>query len=174
MKVNPRTDYPVRVRPLSMEVEPSVAALYAGGYEVAFNYMVTFSFVPDLGTTAPAYDRALLPENLDEVATPEQARLEAVLFAEYAITPNDRLAGTNERLPAPPWADGWPGGVVSYVRAEQFARFAIDLEALVPDLCALYSDTPISRLGGHPALDFAVRLTAEPWFTDGSWLRDEA
>ena len=134
LKVNPRSEYPVRVRPLGLEYDASIAELYAGAYQVALNSMVEITFVPDLGPDAPPYDRSRLPENLDEVGTREEARLEAVLYADCAVTPNARLAGTNEPLPKPPWALEHPPGVVVYVTHEEFEHLAVDLELLAPDL----------------------------------------
>ena len=150
MQVTPRADYPVRVRPRSWDEEGPIAAFYAGVFDVTLNQMVTISFVPDLAGSAPPYDRNRLPADLDDVTTPGQARLEAVLFSSYAVTPNDRLADTTERLPTPSWGDG-PGGLVVYVASDQFERFTNDLDELAPQLGGLYSDVPISQLRGHPA-----------------------
>jgi hypothetical protein len=174
VQVTPRADYPVGVRPRSWDEEGDLAALYAGVYDVALNQMVKITFVPDLGIAAPPFERERLPEDLDALTTPEQARLEAALFARYAVTPNAARAGTTERLPKPPWRSR-DGGIVLYVTPDEFARFAADLEALAPDLGGSYSEVPISQLRGHPALDFVAELVSSPRFEDEDafWLRDE-
>lgn len=173
VQVTPTADYPVRVRPRSWDEEEPLAELYADVYDVTLNQMVTVSFVPDLGPEVPPYDRRRLPADLDDIATPEQARLEAALFAKYVVTPNRELAYTSTRLPTPPWRDG-PGGVVVYVTTDQFERFTSDLDELVPALGGLHSDVPISRLRGRPAMNFVEGLVDSPLFDrrDAYWLRD--
>jgi hypothetical protein len=152
MKETPTSDPPVRVRPRKWEEEPPLNVLYEGVYEVTLNYTTTISFVPVV--TLP-YDHTLLPENLDELTSPEQARLEAVLYADWAVTPDDARAGTKAQLPPLSYGDG---GVVFYVTGEQFERYAADLEGFFPELFNLHSDTPISALRGHPAIDFIAGL----------------
>jgi hypothetical protein len=170
MKVTPRADYPVRVRPRAWEEDESIAPLYAGVHDLTLNSMVTITFVPELA--APPYERDALPADLDAIATPGEARLEAVLFADYAVTPSERLAGSEQRLPVPPWRDG-PGGIVVYVTPEQFERLNADLESLVPELGSLHSEVPVSRLRGHPAVDFAADLVAAKVAErDRYWLRE--
>jgi hypothetical protein len=156
MKEWPTSDPPVRVRPQRWEVEPPVAELYEGVYDVTLNHTTTITFVPRVTLR---YDRSLLPENLDEVATVEQARLEALIFADYAVTPDETLAGTQEQLPPTSWREG---GEVFYVSDEQFERFAADLEGFSLELFDLHSDTPISALRGHPAIDFIAGLDLSP------------
>jgi hypothetical protein len=143
VKVSPRADYPVGVRAMRWEVPPAIADLYDGIFEVSLNRTVSVAFVPDLSSVGPPFDDAQLPRDLDTIASPEQARLATVLFAPYAVTPNDQLQGTERRLPAPVAVDGeemGPGGVVFFTSAGDFARYAAELAELS------------QRLGGrHPA-----------------------
>jgi hypothetical protein len=176
VQVSPRSDYPVRVRPRGWEEDPRVAGYYDGVYDVTLNQMVTVTFVPDLGPRSRPFDRAELPADLDDIADSADARLEAVLFADRAVTADSRRAGTHEPLPIPPWRDEpWARpGTVFYVTPEQFAELADDLETLSREHGALHSDTPVSALRGHVAVDFVERLLADPAFGDEDllFLRD--
>lgn len=165
MKVSPHTEYPVRVRPRQWDEDGPGAPFYAGIYDVVLNTMVTITFVPDLGTFV--IDPAALVDDPSEVRTTQQARLEALLFARYAVLPHAHLAGSAAQLPLPPQRTGRPG-VVFYVSPAEFARLAADLETLDDP------DAKISDLRGHPAVDFVVHIVTSPEFAaeDAYWLRD--
>lgn len=166
MKVTPHTDYPVRVRPRQWEEDGPSAPFYTGIYDVVLNTMVTVSFVPDLGTAV--LDPAALPADPSTVRTQQQARLDALLFAQYAVTPNPQLAGSTTLLPVPPGQDATPG-VVFYVQPAEFERLAEDLTTLDDP------DARVSDLRGHPAIDVVERIVSSPEFADADayWLRDD-
>ena len=176
MQVSPRSDYPVRVRRRGWDEAPKVAEHYEGVYDVTLNEMVTVTFVPDLGPRARPFDRSELPPDLDDITRPADARLEAVIFAGRAVTPDSARAGRHEKLPLPAWDDEpWAEpGTVFYVTPEEFARLAEDLDALSREHGAMNSDTPVSALRGHPVVDFVERLVAHPAFGDEDlvFLRD--
>lgn len=176
MKVTPRSDYPVRVRPRSWEEEPAVADRYDGIFEVTLNNSVTITFTPELAPDARPFDRGDLPASLDDIDNSASARLESVLFADRAVTPDDGRAGTFELLPIPDWnreADA-VAGVVFYVTPREFAEVTADLDLLRTTLGSVHSDTPVSALRGHPAIDFIEKLIARPEFgeQDMVFLRD--
>src|SRR5690606_10285212 len=107
MKARPTADYPVRVVREANEVLAANAAYYEGIYSVILNQTVQVVFVPDVSAQAPPWDGHQLPADLDLVATAEQARIEMVVWAQYAVTPNAPLAGQVEQIPGrPPPADG--------------------------------------------------------------------
>lgn len=127
MKVSPRADYPVRVVPEPEEMAEPLAPLYQGIYRLVLNHVVDVVFVPDLSRLAPPWDPAGLPA---PVENPEQARLETVLSARYAVTPNQPRAGTHERFTQPSTEGGGQTGVVFYTGAAEFDRFAEELSRL--------------------------------------------
>jgi hypothetical protein len=147
-------------------------------FDLTLNQMVTVTFIPPLGPSSRPFDRSQLPDELDNVADPEEARLEAVMFAARAVTPDAHLAGTHEQLPIPSWRKESRArpGVVFYVSPTEFATFAADLEALSRNVGELCPDTPVSSLQGHPAIEFVKQLLTDPAFgeNDLHYLRDPA
>ena len=154
MKVSPRSDYPVRVRPRSLEEGETVAQLYDGIFDVTLNSVVDIVFVPDLSSTMPPFDDAPLPLDLDDVSTQQQARLEAILFGRYVVTPNTGRSGTEERFARAVDNPGELTGVAFYISPEEFSCYAADLEQLSHRLGALYPLGTVVDLRGHPAIDF--------------------
>jgi hypothetical protein len=157
VKVNPRADYPVGVHAMRWEVPPAIADLYDGIFEVSLNRTVDVVFVPDLSSAGPPFDDARLPRDLDTVASPEQARLASVLFAGYAVTPNDQLQGTEQRLPAPVAAGGddlGPGGVVFFTTAADFDRYAAELAELSGRLGGRHPTGTIADLEGYAVVAY--------------------
>ena len=176
MQVSPRSDYPVRVRPRGWDEEPAVAGFYDGVYDVTLNHMVTITFVPELGPRSRPLDRGALPADLDAIGSSADARLEAVLSAGRAVTPDADRAGTVEPLPVPAWDDGPDAvpGTVFYVAPGEFSALVEDLDTLTAEHGALHSDTPVSSLRDHPAVRFVQQLIAHPAFgeQDLMFLRD--
>jgi len=134
MKVGPKVNYPVGVRPRAWEEPNENAQLYQGIYAVTLNYTVDIDFVPDVTAIAPPWDFRMLPDNIDTIDTIDLARLATALFSSYVVTPNDRLAGTEDRINRTP-PEGLEhvdtSGVVFYVTAEDFSGFATQLDDLV-------------------------------------------
>ncbi|MBX6357384.1 MAG: hypothetical protein IRZ05_16215 [Micromonosporaceae bacterium] len=146
MKISPSADYYVRVRPQEWDAVPaSVAPLYAGIFEVDLNYLVDVAFVPDLSSVAPPWDFSRLPANIDEITTAEQARLATVFTSSYAVTPNDRLAGTQEAV---------DDCVVFYVSTRDFSSYAKELERLAELAGSVHSMVRVSQLRGHQVIEF--------------------
>jgi hypothetical protein len=133
MKVGPKVNYPVGVRPQEWDEPNENAPLYRGVYAVALNHMVDISFVPDISAIAPPWDFGLLPDDIDTIDTADLARLATALFSSYVVTPNDRLAGTEDRISRTPPDDMQHvdlAGSVFYVTTEEFSRFAAELDDL--------------------------------------------
>ncbi|MBT2555498.1 hypothetical protein [Arthrobacter sp. ISL-5] len=166
MQISPRSDYPIRVRPRGWDEDPAVARFYDGIFDVTLNNTVTITFVPERGPRSSALNRANLPADLDSIGSSDEARLEAVLFADRAVTPDADRAGTAEPLQIPVWRDGPDAvpGTVFYISRDEFAAVVKDLEALTAEHGDLYSDSPVSSLRGHPAVDFVQRLLSDPAF----------
>lgn len=181
MKISPRADYPVGVRPLAWEL-PALAPYVEGVVEMTLNGMVTITFVPDVSAWAPPFDPAALPDDLDAVRSVRDARLATVLLASYVVTPHATLHGTWQQLPpragpgGPGAPDHYPGAVVLWVEPERFAAVEADLVTLSERLGGLHPDVPVSTLRRHPAVRLveSVVLTS-PGFADADrrWLRDE-
>jgi hypothetical protein len=153
MKVSPRSDYPVGVRPMSVEVPADVAGLYEGIYEVTLNGTVDIVFCPSLTDVAPPFRDELLPRDVDEITTATQARLASVLFASYSVTPNDSRSGGHEQLPGK--------GVVFYVTESEFTSFTAELRELSERLGGRYPDGTVADLSDHAVIEF-VRATVIP------------
>jgi hypothetical protein len=157
MKVSPTADYTVRVLRQEQEESSPAAPLYAGIFAVALNHLVTVTFVPDVSAAAPPWDPSQLPADLDAVATAERARLAVALLSSYVVTPNDARAGTEDAM------QGDDSGVVFYVTAAEFARYAADLTGLTEVAGRLYSDRRVSELRGHEVITFIERrVVASP------------
>ena len=162
MKVSPRTDYPVRVVAQEWDEDPAAAQLYRGVYAMVLNHVVEVVFVPDVSGVAPPWDGRQLPPSLDQVSTVEQARLSAALLASYAVTPNDTYAGEIARFRWPPDAEA--GGVVRYVTAADFDRYAEDLVRLSGIVGNRFPDKTVSDLRGYEVVRFVeTAVVAAPW-----------
>lgn len=148
-----RPDVLVRVRSRVRDEPDAVARLYDGIFDVTLNGSVDVVFVPSPGDGGSVLDQSLLPWNLDEVSTVDQARRAAVLFARYVVTPDDARAGSVVAV------DGDDGThrVMFFVTADAFGRFAEDLAELDASIGGLRSAAPMSTLSDHPALEFVQR-----------------
>lgn len=162
-KVGPTRDYPVVVQPYGWD-EPDNPVPYEGIFTVILNLTVWIAFVPDLGGAASRWDATALPEDLDDVTTPEQGRLSVALFSSYVVTPNDALAGSHERFTLPPdplELDDDPagsGGVVWYVGDAEFAGFQRELAELGETYGGLHHGRPVSQLrDGYAVVRFLER-----------------
>lgn len=164
MKPGPHADYPIQVYPQSWEEDSLRAPHYQGVYSMVLNYIVEVAFVPDVSAAAPPWGGRQLPANVDEVSTPEQARLAAVLLAKYAVTPNDARAGDVECARWPPHegpiGDGW----IRYVSAVEFARYAAELDRLSEIVSSRFPDKTVSDLRDYEVVRFIEReVVAAPW-----------
>lgn len=151
MKVSPTADFPVRV--LEQQWEDG-DPLYAGIFAVTLNHVVDVAFVPDLSAIAPPWEDRLLPQDLDAVKTPEQARLATVLFTSYVVTPNLDRAGTDDVFI---WGveSGDDRHIVYYVTPAEFDAHAADLAVLTAVAGNPHSPPRVSELRDqHPVVRF--------------------
>jgi hypothetical protein len=166
MKVGPKVNYPVGVRPQEWDEPNENAPLYRGIYAVTLNYTVDIAFVPDISAIAPPWDRRMLPDNIDTIDTPEMARLATALFSSYVVTPNDRMAGAEDRInrkPPPGMEHVDTSGVVFYVTAEEFARFATQLDDLVEIASDRHPGVRVEDLRDREVIAFIERrVVASP------------
>jgi hypothetical protein len=153
MKISPRSDYPVGVRPMSVEMPAGVAGLYEGIYEVTLNNVVDIVFCPSLADVAPPFRDELLPRDVDEITTVAQARLVSILFSPYSVTPNDPRNGGHERLPGK--------GVVFYVSESEFSIFTAELRELSERSGGLHPDRTVTDLTDRAVIRF-LRETVIP------------
>jgi hypothetical protein len=151
--VTPRADYPVRVRRREIEEPETIAALYAGVFDVQLNNSVGIVFVPDVSAVGPPFDKDALPADLEEITTPEQARLIAVLSSRYAVTPNGQRAGTTDTF------DGLvgEGGMVCYVAPSAYARYTAELDELSDRLSAFYPPGTVADIRELAVVQFWER-----------------
>jgi hypothetical protein len=181
VKISPKADYPVGVRPRSWEELEELGPHYEGIYDVCLNGMVTVTFVPDVSAFGPPFDPTMVPDDLDQLASSSEARLAALFLASYAVTPNDELTGTWVALPAlgPPGQAVDPtetGATVFFVDRAEFDPVAEDLAGLSQRLGGRHPDETVSQLGGHPAIELIQStVLASPAFSprDRAWLSDE-
>ena len=145
---------PVGLRPRPWEESEPVAEFYDGIFDVTLNRVVDVVFVPDLSAIAPPFEDELLPRDLDEVSTREQARLAAVLFGRYIVTPNPSRSGIQECFARAIDTLGERTGVIFYVSPNEFARYADDLEEMSHRLGGLYPPGTVADLRGIAAIEF--------------------
>lgn len=163
MKIGNPSNYYVRVRSASWEEPDDVAPLYEGIYSIDLNHGMAVQFVPDVAAMAPPWSGAGLPHP-SAFTTTAQARILHVLMSSYAVTPNAARAGTEERFT---WS--WTDEVrepttVFYVTADEFARYAGDLEDLSEIAGGLYSPIRRSDVVDRPAVRFIEdRILASSW-----------
>ncbi|ROO62080.1 hypothetical protein EDC02_4049 [Micromonospora sp. Llam0] len=157
MKIKPSANFYVRVRRREWEEEPPASPVYNGMFTVTLNFTVPVAFVPEIAS-APPWTDASLPPDLVEPATAEQARLIEALTADYVVTPNGALAGTEEPF-LRPTDDGGPDlpTVVFYVTGAEFARYADDLDQLSEVAGDLHSFARIADLREHEVIAFIER-----------------
>jgi hypothetical protein len=166
VKVGPKVNYPVGVRPQEWDEPNDNAALYRGVYAVTLNHLVDISFVPDVSAIAPPWDFAVLPDDIDTIETVDLARLATALFTSYVVTPNDRLAGTDDRIDRTP-PEGMPNvdltGTVFYVTTEEFSRFAAELDSLTDIAGDLHPRVRVDELRDRDVIAFIERrIVASP------------
>lgn len=144
MKIGNPANYYVRVRPESWE-QREAAEAYRGIVTVDLNRLLSITFVPDVSAAAPPWTGRELPDALGEFS-PTDARVDAVLATDWAVTPNAALAGTAEQL--------GDDTTVLYVSAGEFDRLAADLDQLAGLAGSVQSTVRRDQLVDRPAILF--------------------
>jgi hypothetical protein len=163
MKPAPQQDYPVRAGREAWEHDTR-RELYAGIFTLELNHTVQVTFLPDVSRYAPPWSDRLLPNDVDEVSTVDEARLATGLLANYLVTPNPALAGTGERFTLTSGdGSGSHSGVVFYVTPEEFARYRAELERYDDYDDGWDSDATVSQLRRYAVIRFVEReVVASP------------
>jgi hypothetical protein len=139
VKPTPRHDFPVNVWADSNEHPSPINELYRDVYTATLNHTVSIEFVP-------AFQRAPwppeLPNDVDEVASKDEARRTAVALAHYAVTPDAQRAGEFEAFDR-----AGSQSVIFYVSLEEFERLTNELRSLSDRFEGVHDSIPISELG---------------------------
>jgi hypothetical protein len=146
-KLTNEADFRIYVHPERWEYEAPEAEFFDGIYSVALNSHVRLSFVPDVSEICPPWSRDVLPD--EHISSERDARLVQILTTRYSVTPNARLAGTDEVIQLasgnpPPGLDpvgaelsGPRYGTVWYVAPDDWQPLMDELEHLMEEA---YSD----------------------------------
>lgn len=123
------------------EPEPQYAPFYKDIFHVLTTHLLPITFIPHFERTAENWP-PILPDDVDIVDSCHQARLFTAALAEYAITPDEALAGQTEIFCISlPKAESEMAifrkdheievtGRLFYVTPEQFARFIQEFEEI--------------------------------------------
>jgi hypothetical protein len=160
MKVSPKVDFPIQVIPETDERDRPDLQQFEGIYQAVLNYTVTVVFVPDVSELAPPWDDSRLPSGVELAENPRQAGVISALLADYVVTPNDALAGTEERIAwAPPGLE--TGALVFYVTGAEFAQFATELAELSEIVYSRYPKETASTLRRYSVVRFLEQRVAD-------------
>ena len=147
--------------PETDELEGPDLPHFEGIYRAVLNHLVAVVFAPDVSSLAPPWDDSRLPSGVDLAEDRQQAGLIAALLAPYVVTPNDALAGTEERIDwSPPGAET-SGGVVFYVSGAEFDQFAAELAELSEIVFSRFPKETASTLRGYAVVRFLERRVAD-------------
>jgi len=141
MKPTPKYDFPVGVRRFSLDHVGDAASHYDGIFSVILNHTVSIEFVPELDRSPPWPPP--IPENVDRVASPTEARRTTVSLADLVITPDPTRADSDELISH---ADGQC--VLFYTSPDEFRTLVRELQAIERSLSDIHDTVPISNLAG--------------------------
>jgi hypothetical protein len=145
VKVGPSANFYARARAQAWDEEPEDAPHFAGIHRLDLHLTVHIAFVPD------------------------DARLFTALTTAYTVTPNERLAGTDEgfvwRTPDVPED---LRRAVFYVTPAEFARYVGDVAAMSETLGGLRTFVRVDGLRDHEVIRFV-----EHRILDSPFLRPE-
>ena len=154
MKLGVPPNYYVRVDSPAWDRPEDEAAPYQGIYSVDLNRVVDIVFVDDLTGSGPPWTAETLPPPGTELRDPTHIRLAALLNGNYVVTPNDELAGRDDRFDRP-WGDPDEREVaVFYTSRATFAGLCADVEDLWEVAGGLHSVVQRDDLLDHPAIRF--------------------
>jgi hypothetical protein len=129
------------------EPEPEYAPFYKGIFHVLITHLLPITFIPHFDRTAENW-LPILPDDVDIVHSCNQARLFTAALADYAITPDEALAGQTETFCISKGSVSFASlpkkvesettiflnndnteltGILFYVTSEQFAHFSQEL-----------------------------------------------
>lgn len=175
-KVGPSANYYVRALPQAWDEDPDDAPYFDGIYSLDLNLTVGIAFVPDVSRHAPPWSADLMSAD-QVVGTPDQARLYTAMTSRYTVTPNARLAGTDEtftwlvpEMPEP------VRRAVFYVTGDEFSRYTADIAALSESIGGVHSFVRVDQLRDHEVIRFVERrIVASPLLSpEHAWLLGRA
>jgi hypothetical protein len=157
VKVGPSANYYVRARAQAWEQDPAEAPFFDGIYRLDLHMNIGIAFVPDVSHLAPPWSGDLMPAE-QIIRTPDQARLYTALVNTYTVTPNQRLAGTDEAFTwLSPDVPEELYGAVFYVTAEEFSDYTADIAALSETIGGLRTFVRVDTLRDHEVIRFVER-----------------
>lgn len=152
MKVSLERDFTVSVRHQIWEELPEKSEYYRGIYSVNLNFLVSVMFVPGFEINEEEWP-PVLPENLDEVSSENEARLFTTALSDYTVTPQTRWAGKAEKILLPSGKEDRENsdinlqtGVVFYVSNREFEVFSQELSALAQQTPGAHDSVKISEI----------------------------
>jgi hypothetical protein len=152
MKLLLEDNFTVRVSNAMDETLSEFSHFYKGIYSVYLNQIVEISFVPSILQTEDNWP-PVLPSNIDEPSSEQEARLWTVGLSDYVVTPSSLLAGKTQIIPAIPYpegglkADGEESyGIVFYVSPEEFDKFSRELERLSETILSVHDYVRVSEV----------------------------
>jgi len=163
MRVYPEYDFPLSARRESRDQIQEVAAFYEGILAVTLNVVVEVLFVPETPRAGRPWPPPV-PENIDLLRTPEEARRVSLALSDYVVTPDPARAGGEEVLFYP--GDGLPEetserppwqSVVFYTTLAEYAALADEVLALSRRAPNFRHGLPASELAGSALLGFLLR-----------------
>jgi hypothetical protein len=152
-------DFRLYVYPEMREYDESERPYFEGIYLVPLNSHAQIYFVPDVSDVCPPWTREAIAD-IGRISSERDARIFQVLTSEYSVTPNARLAGTEEvvRLLTrvePPDPDPWAAepklpthGVVWYVAPDEWRSLHAELEQLNEVAHSEVSSVRFSQIDG--------------------------
>lgn len=150
----------ILVWPESLEHSSEVSIFYKGIYSVTLNQFVTIMFIPEVDRDKEVWPPRL-PESIDSPCSEEEAKLWTVGLAEYVVTPNSKLAGSEEILNLPNLSGECDKGVVFYVRPDEFKEFSKGLEEVNQKTSSVHEKVNSSEIENLSFIKFIVSNVIE-------------
>jgi hypothetical protein len=149
MKPTPKYDFPVGVRRSSLDHVGDAASHYDDIFSIVLNHTVPIEFVPELDRSPPWPPP--LPENVDRVASPTEARRATVALADLVVTPDPARPGDDEVI-----SHAHGQCVLFYTSPDEFRALVRELDALERSLSDFHDGVPVSHLAGRRLADLLL------------------
>ncbi|HBE60740.1 MAG TPA: hypothetical protein DEG17_21685 [Cyanobacteria bacterium UBA11149] len=172
MKASLERDFTVSVRHQIWEELSEKYEYYRGIYSVNLNFLVTVMFVPGFEINEEQWP-PVLPENIDDVSSENEARLFTTALSDYTVTPQTRWAGKAEKIPLPSGKEDGENsdinlqtGVVFYVSDREFDVFSQELSALAQQTSGAHDSVKISEIKELEVSKFLLaKIVESPHFS---------
>lgn len=138
MKLTHNSNYTVFVRSQPNEESDKVAHFYDGIYFVQLNQLVTIHFIPWIEDFAQ--DDFLLPSNLDDPSSSNEARLCLSGYADYIVTYHNEQAGNIKEMTVSFAKSNKPHRCVFYfISPEAFYSYSHELKQMAEQMLTIHS-----------------------------------